>query len=294
VTALLFALASLLWGGGALAAAMQAGVTPAPWSVALRMALAGLLLLGFAGWRRVPLRIPRRDLAFVGLQGVLFFAVAFIAFYESTRRIPSGLAALVLSTSSLFAALIGRVLLGRVLLGTPVSSSLLWGALCGIIGVGIIFGPGLAGVAAGAGAGLASGLCWGPVSAVATAGGTVIGARNQRAGLPTLAVLGWGAWIGCATSAAWAMAQGAPFIVDPSPRYLASLVYLAVAASCIAFLLYFELVQRLGPGKAAYIFATVPVVALLLSALFEGLRLDLRMTLGVLVILAGNVLVLRK
>lgn len=38
MNALLFALTALLWGGGALATALQAGVTPAAWSVALRMA----------------------------------------------------------------------------------------------------------------------------------------------------------------------------------------------------------------------------------------------------------------
>jgi drug/metabolite transporter (DMT)-like permease len=214
--------------------------------------------------------------------------VAFVAFYESTRRIPSGLAALVLSTSSLFAALIGRALFG-----TPVTSGLLWGTLCGVVGVGIIFGPGLGGLG-GLGADATAGVGWGLVAAVATAGGTVLGARNQRAGLATLSVLGWGALIGCASSAAWAVVEGAPFVVDLSPRYITSLAYLAIIGSCITFLLYFELVRSVGPGKAAYIFATVPIVALVLSALFEGLQLDFRIVAGVVAILVGNVLVLRR
>src|SRR5689334_19871324 len=112
MTAALFALTALLWGGGALATAMQAGVTPAPWSVALRMVLAGLILLGYGRLRGVPLGIPRKDRPAVALQGLLFFAIAFIAFYEATARMPSGLAALVLSTSSLFAAVIARATLG--------------------------------------------------------------------------------------------------------------------------------------------------------------------------------------
>lgn len=285
MTGLLFVLTSLMWGGGALATAMQAGVTPAPWSVALRMGVAGVLMLGVGKWRGVPLHIPRRHVAFVGLQGVLFFALAFVAFYESTRRIPSGLAALVLSTSSLFAAVIGRVLLK-----TPVTSGLLWGALCGIVGVGIIFGPGLGGLGADAMAGVG----WGIIASVATASGTVLGARNQQAGLATLGVLGWGALIGCATCVGWAVVEGAPFVLDLSLRYLTSLVYLAIVASCITFLLYFELVRSVGPGKAAYIFATVPVVALILSALFEGLQLDWRIVMGAVAILVGNVLVLRR
>ncbi len=285
MTAVLFALTALFWGGGALATALQAGVTPAPWSVALRMALAGSLLLGYGAWRGQSLVIPRRDRPFIALQGVLFFSLAFISFYEATQRIPSGLAALVLSTSSLLAALIARAVLG-----TPLSSSLLWGALCGIAGVAIIFGPGVATLGTAAGAGFA----WALAAATATAAGTVVGARNQQAGLPIVVILGWSALVGSVASAAWALAEGAAFVPDLSLRYIASLLYLAVAASCITFALYFELVRRLGPGKAAYTLATVPVIALILSASFEGLHLDARIMIGAGAILLGNVIVLRR
>ncbi len=285
MTPVLFALTGLLWGGGALATAMQAGVTAAPWSVALRMALAGLLLLGYGRARDVPLIIPKGDRVFVVMQGVLFFALAFIAFYQAVQRIPSGLAALVLSTSSLFAALLGRVLLGSTL--TP---GLLWGALCGIAGIGVVFGPGFGSLGESGNTGLA----WALVAAIATAGGTVVGARNQQAGLPTVAVLGWGALIGGIASAAWALSERAPFVLDLSARYLGSLLYLAVAASCVTFMLYFELVRRLGPGKAAYTLATVPVIALILSAVFENLHLDGRVVIGAAAVLVGNILVLRR
>lgn len=285
MNALLFALTALLWGGGALATALQAGVTPAAWSVALRMALAGVLLLGYGRWRGERLFIPPRERPFIVLQGVLFFAGAFIAFYEATRRIPSGLAALVLSTSSLFAAL-----LGRLLFGTRLSRALLAGMLCGCLGVGIIFGPGIGQL----GSEALAGCLWALAAAVATAAGTVVGARNQAAGLPTLAILGWGALVGALSSAGWALASGEHWAFEPSLRYLASLLYLAVAASCVTFMLYFELVRRVGPGRAAYTLASVPLLALLLSALFEGLRLDAHIALGAAAVLAGNVLVLRR
>ena len=286
MTALLFALTAMLWGGGALATAMQAGVTPAPWSVALRMALAGLILLGYGRLRGIELAIPTRDRPAVALQGLLFFAVAFIAFYEATARMPSGLAALVLSTSSLFAALIARAALGA-----PISTSFVWGALCGILGLAIIFVPGA--TAAGTAPPL-SGFAWALVAAVATGTGTTIGARNQRAGLPVVAVLGWGALVGATASALWAVATGATFAADASLPYLVSFLYLAIAASCITFMLYFELVRRLGPGRAAYTLALVPLVALVLSALFEHLALGWPVLAGASAILLGNVLVLSR
>ena len=285
MTGLLFALTALLWGGGALATAMQAGVTPAPWSVALRMVLAGFILLGYGLIRGVPLAIPLQHRAAVALQGLLFFAVAFIAFYEATARMPSGLAALVLSTSSLFAAVIARAALG-----VPISSGLVWGALCGIIGLAIIFLPGITVP----GASPVAGFAWALVAALATGAGTTVGARNQRAGLPIVAVLGWGAFVGAAASALWAVATNTSFAADVSFSYLASFLYLAVAASCITFMLFFELVRRLGPGRAAYTLAVVPLVALVLSALFEHLALGWPVLAGAAAILGGNVLVLSR
>lgn len=285
MTAVLFALTALLWGGGALATAMQAGVAPAPWSVALRMVLAGLILLGYGRLRGVPLAIPRKHRPAVALQGLLFFAIAFIGFYEATARMPSGLAALVLSTSSLFAAVIAWAALG-----VPISPSFVWGALCGIVGLAIIFLPG----ATAHGAAPLAGLAWALTAAIATGAGTTVGARNQRAGLPVVAVLAWGAFVGAAASALWAVATGTPFAADVSLSYVTSFLYLAVAASCITFMLYFELVRRLGPGRAAYTLALVPLVALVLSALFEHLALGWPVLAGAAAILAGNVLVLSR
>jgi drug/metabolite transporter (DMT)-like permease len=283
MTALLFALTAMLWGGGALATAMQAGVTPAPWSVALRMALAGLILLGYARLRGIPLAIPPKDRPAVVLQGLLFFAVAFISFYEATARMPSGLAALVLSTSSLFAALFAWAALD-----VTISAGFVWGALCGILGLAVIFLPGVAVP----GAAPLAGFAWALVAAIATGVGTTIGARNQRAGLPVVAVLGWGALVGATASAIWAVATGATFAADVSVSYLLSFLYLAIAASCITFMLYFELVRRLGPGRAAYTLAVVPLVALVLSAMFEHLPLGWPVLAGAAAILLGNVLVL--
>jgi len=62
----------------------------------------------------------------------------------------------------------------------------------------------------------------------------------------------------------------------------------------VAFALYFELVRQIGPARTAYTFAVVPVMALALSALFEGLVLDGQIVIGAGAILVGNILVLSK
>ena len=58
------------------------------------------------------------------------------------------------------------------------------------------------------------------------------GARNQRRGIAASVILGWGALAGAMFCAAWALATHSVFTFDPSLRYIGSLLYLAVAASC--------------------------------------------------------------
>ncbi|MGS0754077.1 EamA family transporter [Roseateles sp. GG27B] len=54
--------------------------------------------------------------------------------------------------------------------------------------------------------------------------------------------------------------------------YVASLLYLAVFGSVVAFVLYFKLAQRQGPARAALTGVVIPVIALAISALLEGWR----------------------
>ena len=83
------------------------------------------------------------------------------------------------------------------------------------------------------------------------------------------------------------------FSFDWSIPYVLSLVYLALFGSVLAFGLYLTLIKRIGVDRAGYIGVAIPIVALLLSTLFEDLRWDVFMVLGVLFCVAGNVLILR-
>jgi drug/metabolite transporter (DMT)-like permease len=82
---------------------------------------------------------------------------------------------------------------------------------------------------------------------------------------------------------------GAP-VIDPRPGYWIGLVYLALAASVLCFALYFPVVRRIGPGKAAYSSALVPIVAMALSTIFEGYRWSPLAALGGALAIGGMVL----
>ena len=90
-----------------------------------------------------------------------------------------------------------------------------------------------------------------------------------------------------------ALAQGHPFIFEATAGYVISLAYLTIFGSVVAFWAYLTLLGRIGAHKAGYATVMFPVVALGLSMLFEGLSLDIWITGGFMLVLAGNVLVLR-
>ena len=92
--------------------------------------------------------------------------------------------------------------------------------------------------------------------------------------------------------ALFALVSGAPFTFERSVPYVVSLLYLAVFGSVIAFGCYLTLIGRIGAHRAGYAVVMFPVVALVLSALFEGLHIDANIVIGVLLALAGNVVIL--
>ena len=285
MTAGLFLVTALFWGAAAIVTTTQAAGAAASISVALRMFLVSGTMLGVAVMTGKPIRIPRAQYLWVTLQGVLFFGLAFIAFYQATQAIPSGVAALVLSSAPFFTAFVAWMLSGLL-----VSRRALAGIGCGFAGLAIVAAPQL--LSLGLDGHTAKGFGWAVLAAASTGTGTALSAHNRRNGVPVIAQLGWGALAGAGFAVLWSAAIGVPFTITPSADFLLGLAYLALVASCATFLMYFTLVGRIGPARAAYVLSLVPLVALTFSVLFEGLQFEPRLIAGAAAILIGNILVL--
>jgi drug/metabolite transporter (DMT)-like permease len=86
--------------------------------------------------------------------------------------------------------------------------------------------------------------------------------------------------------------RGIAWTFDTGAAYVASLAYLAVFGSVVAFGAYLTLLQRVGAGPASYVGVVATVVALLMSTVFEGQRWTGATVAGVALAVTGNVLVL--
>ncbi|WP_193172677.1 DMT family transporter [Nisaea nitritireducens] len=283
----LFISTALIWATGAFVTTLQAGIVPIPVSVAYRMLLMTAAMLAVVLVTRTSLRVQRADVPWLVIHATTFFALNFICFYNATTYIPSGVATLALSTSPIFATIIGFLVLKET-----VRPRAILGMIVGIGGLGLIVAPDLTSLSGGSA--LLLGMLWALGASFGTAIGTVIGARNHRVGVSAYTTNFWGAFGGALIGFGLALAGGLPIIFDVSVRYIGSLLYLGIAASSFAFLMFFNLVSRIGPGRAAYIFTVVPVIALLISTVLEGVELTAVIVGGTAMILTGNVLVLKR
>jgi drug/metabolite transporter (DMT)-like permease len=162
----------------------------------------------------------------------------------------------------------------------------------GILGLGLVFRPELSSFDLSSERAL--GLTLAFISAISASLGNIISARNQRQGLPIVQTNAFAMTYGAGLMLILALVRGAELKFDPSGSYVASLLYLALFGSVIAFGSYLTLVGRIGPAKAAYVTLLFPIIALLLSTLFEGMTWSLPQLAGVGLVIFGNAIALTK
>ncbi len=283
MNSLLYISTVLIWGSTWLAIAWQVGDVAVPVSVFYRFLIAALLLLaGLTVFRRRQ-ALGFSDHLYCLLQGGCVFGLNFYCFYTAAAYLPSGLIAILFSMSTLFNAVNGYLFFR-----TPVPRVFYWALALGLPGMVLIFWQDLIAVEA----------TWTLLGAVGlsllgTFGfslGNMVSVRHQRRGLQINTTNAFAMLYGALFMGLIAVVQGASFSLPEEPRYLGALVYLAVIGSIGGFGAYFMLVGRIGAGKAAYATVLFPLVALVLSTIFEGYQWHASALIGLAMIASGNLL----
>jgi drug/metabolite transporter (DMT)-like permease len=283
----LFAVAVAIWSTTWHAILYQLAHTTPEVGVALRFALAGMLVLGLAAWRGERLRFGWRAHLRFAAQGIAMYGLAYFAVYHAERHVPSGLVAVGYSASPLVNG-VGAWLLWR----QPLGPRFVAGGLLCIAGVALIFGPEFARVAGDDA--ITRGAVFTVAAVLLSSVGSLIASRNSRHGLPLWPALGWGMTWGAALSVAVALAGGHSFALPAAPAWWLSLAYLSIAGSVVAFACFLTLQERVGPGPASTVGVMTPVLALVVSAAFEGFQAVALTWLGAALAVAGNALILVK
>jgi drug/metabolite transporter (DMT)-like permease len=289
---LLFCLLAAFWGSAFMAIKAGLGTPDAPayfydapvLFAAARYDVAGVIMLGYGAWatdRWRPRGLPEWLLVAVG-------AVFLIAGYHSLlflgeRGTTSAAAAVIVSLSPVLTTAFARAFLPEerlTVLG-------LVGMVLGLLGVAVLSRPDPANLVGSRFEAMVFG------AALSFAFGSVITQRVETE-LPIETMEAWSMLGGAALMHLLSAGLGESVDGAPPPAEAAALGYLAVVASAAGFLIYFDLLDRLGPIEINLVSYVAPVFAALAGFLVLGEVIDLPTVAGFLVIVVGFVLIKRR
>lgn len=285
--AFLYAIVVLIWGSTWFAIKFQLAGVAEELSVAYRFAIGSVCLFAFAQLTRQPLVLPIAGYGMIIVMGSLMFSISYMLVYFGSAHIATGLVAVLFSL-----IVIANGVLERVFFGTPFDPRLAIASAVGLSGTALVFWPEVASLSLDDRA--LVGILW-TVSSVAIAAlGNMAAIANTRRGWPLVTInahaMAWGASL----SLLVALILERPLTFSVTPGYVTSLLFLAVFGSAIAFGCYLALMKQVGSARASYASVLFPIVALLISTLFEGYRWSGAALAGVGLIVIGNWLALTR
>ena len=285
--ALLYVVTVLIWGSSWLAIKYQLGSVDPMVSVAYRFLLASAISWLYCRFSGRLMRYSLRDHGFMFLQGASLFALNYWLFYLSELTLTSGLAAVIFST-----IVVMNMMNGVLFLKNRLELRVVLGAGIGLFGIIVVFWPEVTDFESGSENLFAVSLA--VLATLLASVGNIASARNQRKGIPVVQANTFGMTYGALLMLVLSWATGREFTFEVTLSYVSSLVFLSVFASIIAFWTYLTLLGRVGVERAAYATLIFPLVALGFSTVFEDYQWTASAGIGILLILAGNLLILKR
>jgi drug/metabolite transporter (DMT)-like permease len=286
--ALPFIIFTAIWGSTWIVIRGQLGTVPPQWSVTYRFVIAASAMAVVATLKGENLRLGRRALVPAIFLGFAQFSVNFNAVYLAERHITSGVVATVFAL-----LLIPSSLLAWAFLDQRPSARFAWSSLVAVVGIVLLFVHELHEHSASAGQ-VVAGIAITFVGMLGASIANVIQARPEIRRFPLLALLAWSMAAGAVIDGAVAFAMTGPPTFDGRMEYWAGLLYLALAASVLTFSLYYPVVRKIGPGKAAYSSVIVPIIAMGFSTWLEDYRWTPLAMTGAVLALGGMVAALSR
>jgi len=284
---ILFSIPTFIWGSTWLVITFQLGVVDPLVSVFYRFLLAAIILFAYCGSKQMNLKYSVKQHFFMALQGTFLFGINYWLVYMAEVHLKSGLVAVVFSTIIFL-----NIFNGLIFLKSKLRLNVLASALIGFVGIVFVFKDEILNF--NFSSDKSSSLILAFLSVIVASFGNITSAYNQRNKLPVVQTNAYGMLYGSLLMLVLVFIIGRPVNFDISFQYISSLIYLAVFGSIIAFWGYLTLLGKIGADKAAYVMLAFPIIALLLSTMFEEYTWGLFAFLGIALITTGNFLMLKK
>lgn len=279
---LLYALVVVIWGTTWIAITLQQqSEISTTVAVFWRFFISAIVLFAFVVMSRKLQKLATQDHLFCMLQACCIFGFNFVCFYYAVQYISSGLEAVIFSMAVIF-----NTINAKVFFAQQISSRFYPAALFGLFGIIALFWHDVMGTALNSNTLMGIGLC-----ILGTYGfslGNMISTRHQKHELDIFTTNAYAMLYGSMLMALISWFKHDNFFPSMSGSSVSALLYLAIFGSVIGFTAYFYLVGRIGAGKAAYSTLLFPLVALVISTIWEGYHWQMNAVIGVILILCGN------
>lgn len=277
----------LIWGSTWIAVEFQIDSVAPMVSVFYRYVIASAVIFLWCKTKRQNLAFDLRTHGIFALLGLLMFSLNYICVYIGQTYIISALMAIVFSMVSWM-----NIFNARLFFGVKSGPRVIIGAFLGIVGLGFMFWPSISEVSFSDATVIGAAL--GLIGSYLASLGNMISQSVQKRHLPVMQTNAWGMLYGALFTGLIALVNGQVFSFDWSFAYVGSLLYLSVFGSVVGFWAYLTLLGRIGANKAGYATVMFPMIAVALSVLFEGLAITSGLVAGVVLVLIGNIFVMKR
>lgn len=283
--ALAFLFRVLTWGSTWYAIEWQLGYVAKEWSLTYRYAIAATIITAWCFYKRLPMRFDQKAHISMAGTGMFLFCGNYVLVYYGTEYLTSGLVAVTFALLSFF-----NILNARVFIGTRIRPYSLGAAILGVLGLTLVFAPEIKQLNFSDGATLGLTLCIIGV-VIASWGNTIVLTESSRR-VPLMPFNAWAMAYGTGFNLMFALATGEMPSLDPRPEYYVALAFLAVFGTVVAFTSYIWLIGKIGSANAGYIAVLTPLVALVISTLFENYQWTITAAGGIALVMVGNLLMI--
>ncbi|MFB6093736.1 MAG: EamA family transporter [Halanaeroarchaeum sp.] len=279
-----FLLLAGIWGTAFVAIERGLHFVPPLTFAGIRYLIAGAIVLGYAALTTDYL-LPRtrRDGLKIAIYAAFFIFGNHAFLYLGEQYVSGAVAAVVVSLSPVLTAVFASLLLADADLGLRK----VLGFFSGVAGVVVIAQPSAAGL--GSGTLIGVGLVF--LAAASFALGAVL-ADPVPSTIPLTSLQGWSMLLGATALVGVGSLRGETLAaITVTPTAVASLLYLSLVSGAFAFLLYFALLEEVGPADLNLVGYLEPVGATLAAWVLFGEVIDVATVLGFVLVVAGFAMV---
>tara|TARA_B100000767_G_scaffold21614_1_gene19330 strand:+ start:759 stop:1640 length:882 start_codon:yes stop_codon:yes gene_type:complete len=219
--------------------------------------------------------------------GVCLYSINYVFFYLSNTYLISAFPAVVFST-----VVIMNILGEAFYFKKKPSIKTFIGATIGMFGIIIIFNNEIFNFNITNGTHI--GLLLALLGTFSASTGNMIYQRNLNNNFPLIETLAYAMLYGSIITFLITQIKGTELLFEYSFSYIASLTYLSIVGSIFAFIFYLKLIEKVGPGRAGYVGVVMPVIALLISTIFENLEWQIDLIIGLPILIIGALLVINQ